>query len=371
MAQNANHLTAAVVVIIGGHLPRYDPVLVFRHHDREDEVLEKPEPGTDEWLNQAPEAVVEPGLQIVDPHHHLWPAASDRDYGPAELLADARSGHRVEQTVFVECQAAYRSDGPAEFAPVGETEFVAGEGVRDSQQLIGGIVGHADLRLPNLDAVLDAHEDAGQGLFRGIRDALASAREPHEALVGDAPANLYEDPAFRAGVARLGERGLLYESWHYHYQNPEFLELARAAPSTTMVLNHFGTPLGVGPYAGKRDQVFAEWKSDIAELARRENVVAKLGGMAMAANGFGWNTAERPPTSDEFIEAQAPYYLHTIECFGPERCMFESNYPVERQSLSYGTLWNAFKKMTADFGSSERADLFAGTARRVYRLSVP
>ena len=332
--------------------------------------MEKPEPGTDEWLNQAPETVVEPDLPIVDPHHHLWPSASDRDYGPAELLRDARSGHRVEQTVFVECGAAYRPDGPMEFATVGETEFVAGEGARDSHQLIRGIVGHTDLRLPDLDAVLDAHEAAGQGLFRGIRDALARAREPHESLVGDAPANLYQDPAFRAGVVRLGERGLLYESWHYHYQNREFLKLARAAPSTTMVLDHFGGPLGVGPYAGKREEIFQEWKADIAELARCENVVSKLGGMGMAANGFGWNTADRPPTSDEFIAAQARYYLHTVECFGPERCMFESNFPVDRQSLSYRTLWNAFKKMTADFAASERADMFAGTAQRVYRLAL-
>jgi predicted TIM-barrel fold metal-dependent hydrolase len=313
--------------------------------------------------------VVEPELPIVDPHHHLWPAVSDRDYGPAALLADTRSGHRVERTVFVECAASYRSDGPAEFAPVGETEFVADEGARDSHRLIRGIVAHADLRLPNLDAVLDAHEAAGQGLFRGIRDALAHAREPHGSLVGDAPANLYLDPAFRAGVALLGERGLVYESWHYHYQNREFLEVARAAPSTTMVLDHFGTPLGVGPYVGKRDEIFAEWRSDITELARCENVVAKLGGMGMAANGFGWNTAERPPTSEEFIAAQARYYLHTIGAFGPDRCMFESNFPVDRQSLSYRTLWNAFKRMTADFSPTERADLFAGTADRVYRLT--
>lgn len=333
--------------------------------------MDRPEPGTDEWLNQAPEPVVEPDLSIVDPHHHLWPSASDRGYGPAELLADTRSGHRVEQTVFVECAAAYRSDGAVQFAPVGETEFVVGEGARDSHQLIRGIVAHADLRLPNLGAVLDAHEAAGQGLFRGIRDALASAREPHELLVGDAPANLYRDPAFRAGVTQLGERGLLYESWHYHYQNRELLELARAVPSTMMVLDHFGTPLGVGTYAGKRDEIFLEWKSDIAELARCENVVAKLGGLAMACNGFAWHTAERPPTSNQLIEAQARYYLHTIECFGPERCMFESNFPVDRQSLSYRTLWNAFKKMTADFSPSERADMFAGTARRVYRLSAP
>jgi L-fuconolactonase len=333
--------------------------------------VNRPKPGTAEWRIQTPEPVVEPDLPIVDPHHHLWPSASDRGYGLAELHADTLSGHQVEQTVFVECAAAYRSDGPVEYGPVGETEFVAGEAARDPRKLIRGIVAHADLRSPNLDAVLDAHESAGQGLMRGIRHALSHAREPHELLVGDAPAGMYRDPAFRAGVTLLGERGLLYESWHYHYQNRELVELAHAVPSTMMVLDHFGTPLGVGPYAGERDEVFGQWKTDIAELARCDNVVAKLGGLAMPCNGFDWHTAERPPTSEEFIAAQARYYFHTIDCFGPDRCMFESNFPVDRQSLSYRTLWNAFKKMTADFSPSERAAMLSGTARRVYRLTSP
>lgn len=333
-------------------------------------VVDRPEPGTAEWLDQAPESVVEPDLPIVDPHHHLWPAGGAGPYGLADLHADTVAGHRVEQTVFVECRAAYRADGPVELAPVGETEFVAGEAARDPRQLIRGIVAHADLRSPNLDAVLDAHEAAGRGLLRGIRDALSHAREPHESIVGDAPAGLYRDRAFRAGVARLGARGLLYESWHYHYQNRELVELAHAAPSTMMVLDHFGTPLGVGPYAGERAEIFVQWKTDIAELARCDNVVAKLGGLAMPCNGFAWHTAQRPPTSDELIAAQARYYLHTIECFGPERCMFESNFPVDRQSLSYRTLWNAFKKMTTEFSRSERATMFSGTARHVYRLTA-
>jgi predicted TIM-barrel fold metal-dependent hydrolase len=331
--------------------------------------VERPEPGTAGWLDQDPEPVVEPDLPIVDPHHHLWPPGGTAPYGLAELHADALAGHRVEQTVFVECHAAYRSGGPVELAPVGETEFVAGEAARDPRRLISGIVAHADLRSPHLDAVLDAHEAAGQGLLRGIRDPLAHAREPHESIVGDAPAGLYRDRAFRAGVARLGARGLLYESWHYHYQNRELVELAHAVPSTVMVLDHFGTPLGVGPYAGRRDEIFVQWKADIAELARCDNVVAKLGGLAMPCTGFGWHTAERPPTSDELVAAQARHYLHTIECFGPDRCMFESNFPVDRQSVGYRTLWNAFKKLTTGFSPSERAAMFSGTARRVYRIS--
>jgi len=270
----------------------------------------------------------------------------------------------------MECHAAYRADGPAEFAPVGETEWVAAE-AQHSGELIGGIVGHVDLRLPNLDEVLDAHAEAGCGLFRGIRDPLARA-EPSDGLMitGGAPEGLFADPAFRAGVTRLGARGLTYDTWHYHYQNREFLSLAQAVPDTLMILDHFGTPIGVGRYADQRDEIFEDWKRDIADIARCENVVAKLGGLAMPDNGFGWHVAERPPTSDEFVTAQGRYYRHMIECFGADRCMFESNFPVDRMSLSYRVLWNGLKKIAAPFSSSDRDAMFFGTATRVYRVTT-
>lgn len=331
--------------------------------------MSEPTPGTQEWLDLVVEDVVEPDLPIVDPHHHLWPVGGALPYGLDALHGDVAGGHRVEQTVFVECHAAYRTDGPREFAPVGETEFVAGQARRDSPLLISAIVAHADLRLANLDDVLDAHEVAGGGLFRGIRDALSYAEHPEVlSIPGRAPAGLYADPAFRAGVARLAERGLTYDTWHYHYQNREFLELARALPGTTMVLDHFGTPLGVGPYASQREEIFTQWQRDIAEIARCENVVAKLGGLAMRDNGFGWDSAARPATSDQLVAAQRRYYLHAVECFGPERCMFESNFPVDRFSVSYRTVWNAFKKMAAAFSVDEKAAMFSGTAKRIYRL---
>jgi predicted TIM-barrel fold metal-dependent hydrolase len=326
-----------------------------------------PQPGSDEWRALVHEPVVDPEQRIVDPHHHLWPAGP-LPYNLTDLLADVGAGHQVERTVFMECRAAYRTDGPAAFAPVGETEWVALE-ARQSGGLISGIVGHADLRLPYLDEILDAHTEAGGGLFRGIRDALSRA-DPADGLMiaGGAPAGLFEDPAFRAGVARLGARGLTYDTWHYHYQNREFLALARAVPDTVMVLDHFGTPSGVGRYTDQRDAIFAEWQRDIAEIARCENVVAKLGGMAMPDNGFGWHVAARPPTSEEFVAAQGRYYRHMIECFGADRCMFESNFPVDRMSLSYRVLWNALKKIANGYSEAERESLFAGTAERVYRL---
>jgi L-fuconolactonase len=330
----------------------------------------RPEAGSAEWLDSVIEEVVDPDAPIVDPHHHLWPAGGSMPYGLADLEGDLASGHNVVDTVFVECGAAYdRTVGDA-FAPVGETAFVTGEAERSGRRVMGGIVAHADLRdAGNLDVVLDAHETAGNGRLRGIRHAGSHALHPEVLMIpGRAPAGLYADPEFRSGVSWLGERGLTYDTWHYHYQNRDFLELARAVPATTMVLDHFGTPLGVGPYESQREHIFEQWKTDIADIARCENVVAKIGGLAMPDNGFCWHTAECPPTSDEFIEAQGRYYLHTIEQFGPARCMFESNFPVDRLSLSYRTVWNAFKKLVADFSADERDAMLRGTAARVYRL---
>lgn len=326
-------------------------------------------PGSPDWLSLISEEIIDPDREIVDPHHHLWPRGAGLSYGLDELLADIDAGHRIVKTVFIECGAAYRTDGPDHLKPVGETEFVANESARDPRHLISGIVAHADLRRDDLNGILDEHEAAGRGLLRGIRHALSHADHPEVlSIPGRAPVGLFEDKNFRRGVSLLAQRGLTYDTWHYHYQNQEFLELARAVPETTMVLDHFGTPLGVGPYATQREEIFARWKTDIADLATCPNVVAKLGGLAMPDNGFGWNMADRPPTSDEFISAQERYFEHTIDCFGPDRCMFESNFPVDRFSLSYAVLWNAFKKMTRSFSESEKVAMFAGTASRIYRL---
>lgn len=326
-------------------------------------------PGTQEWLDQVIEEIVEPELEIVDPHHHLWPAGQGLPYQRDDLHRDVASGHRVIKTVFMECGSAYDRDAPEHLRSLGETRYIAEQATSDPEPLMRGIVGSVDLRRDDVDDLLDRHIDAARGLFRGVRDALSRAEHPDAMMIpGRAPRDLYLDPSFRRGVARLGERGLTYDSWHYHHQNRQFLELARATPGTTMVLDHFGTPIGVGPYASQREEIFAQWKVDIADIAALPNTVAKIGGLAMPDNGFGWNTADRPPTSDEFLAQQSRYYLHAIECFGPDRCMFESNFPVDRLSLSYPVLWNAYKKMTVGFSTSERAALFSGTASRVYKV---
>jgi predicted TIM-barrel fold metal-dependent hydrolase len=329
-------------------------------------------PGSRAWLDQVVEPIIDPDREIVDPHHHLW-RREGFDYLLDDLWQDTESGHRITKTVFVECRAEYRQSGPEHLRPVGETEFVRAIAERSTgsgKAQISAIVAHADLTdEANLEAVLEAHEAAGGGLFRGIRHA--GARDPHpEALTipGRAPEGLYGRSDFRRGVSKLGERGYTYDTWHYHHQNGAFAELARAAPQTTLVLDHFGTPLGVGPYAGRREEIYVKWQADISEIAACPNVVAKLGGLAMPDNGFGWDTRAQPAGSDELLAAQQDYYLHAIDAFGPERCMLESNFPVDKRSLSYHVYWNAMKKLATRFTETEQNALFSGTATRVYRL---
>jgi L-fuconolactonase len=333
------------------------------------------EPGTQEWLDQVDEAPLDPDRAIVDPHHHLWPPGGALAYGVDDLVVDTSSGHNIVQTVFIECGAGYRAVGPEHLRPVGESEFVAAAADdlvarHPNAAPIDGVVAHADLAHPELDAILDAHDAASGGRFRGIRDSLAHALEPDVHLIpGRYGEGKFENPAFRRGLARLGQRNLSYDCWLFHHQNVEFAALARAVPETTFVLDHFGTPVGVGRFAGRHDEIFEQWKLDIAEIAACENTVAKLGGLAMPDNGFGFHAAAVPPTSDQLLAAQRRWYEHTIECFGPERCMFESNFPVDRLSLSYTVYWNAIQKLAVQYSNTEQDAMFAGTARRVYRLA--
>jgi predicted TIM-barrel fold metal-dependent hydrolase len=273
----------------------------------------------------------------------------------------------------------YRTGGPEGLRPVGETEFVNGIAAMSASGLYGktrvaaGIVGTANLRLGNAVAdVLDAQIAAGGGRFRGIRRAAAwdaDATVPsHRTNPGP---SLFLRDDFRAGFAHLAPRRLTFEAWCYHRQIPDVTALARAFGGTTIILNHFGGPLGIGPYAGKAREVYAEWRTYIGELASCPNVVAKLGGINMEMNGFGWHERSRPPGSQELVEATRHYYEFTIEKFGVERCMFESNFPVDKASCSYTVLWNAFKRLASGCSAAEKASLFHDTAARVYRLPRP
>jgi L-fuconolactonase len=340
----------------------------------------------------AQEPILEPDLAIVDPHHHLWDwttriAAAPPPQHPFEtiyrrvprylldeLMADLNSGHRVTATVFIECRSMYRVDGPVEFRPVGETEFVNGIAAQSASGLYGearacaGIVGHVDLTLGDRAApVLEAHIARAPDRFRGVRHSVAWDADP--AVLGPLsfrPQGLAADPAFRAGFAHLARLGLSFEAWALEPQLPEVLALAKAFPDTTIVLDHVGTPLGIGAYAGRREERFAVWRDNIRDLAKAPNVVAKLGGLAMPFCGF--DTSGEGPLSERLALLWRPYIETCIEAFGVERCMFESNFPVDRFTCDYRTLWNALKRIASGASPHEKAGMFSGVARRVYRL---
>jgi predicted TIM-barrel fold metal-dependent hydrolase len=277
------------------------------------------------WLSRVKEEALEPEIPICDPHHHLWDfrrGGVQERYLLDEILDDVAGGHNIVSTVFIECGAMFKADGPEAYRCVGETEFV--------------------------------------NFWHTSPDIQNHRTDPPEGLLLQAD--------FRAGFKHLAPRKLTFEVWCAHTQIPDAVSLARAFPDTTLVLDHFGGPIGIGRYAGKQDEVFATWKTEIDELARCPNVVAKLGGLNMEVNGYGWERRALPPTSTELAQATRRYFEHTIERFGANRCMFESNFPVDKLSCSYTVLWNSFKRLSKGYSADERAALFHGTAARVYRL---
>ena len=331
------------------------------------------------WLDQVQEEALEPELPIIDPHHHLWDQKVGRvnpKYFLEEMLEDTNSGHNIVATVFIECGAMFRADSPDHLKPLGETEFVNGiaaqsaSGIYGPTRVAAGIVGTMDWRRgAGVAEILDQHITLGGGRFRGIRvGATWDASPDVENHRTEPPQGLYSDPVFRDAFAELAKRDLSFEAWCYHPQIPGLADLARAHPDNRIVLDHFGGPIGIGPYADKKDAVFEEWKANIADLATCENVVAKLGGLNMEVNGFDWHKNPKPPTSEELCEATRPFFEYTIEQFGPERCLFESNFPVDKLSCSYIVCWNSFKRLTANYSSNEKALMYHDVAKRVYKL---
>jgi L-fuconolactonase len=329
-----------------------------------------------DWLALHREEILDPALPIVDPHHHLW----DRKGNPYfffDLMRDIDSGHNIRATVAVEAGAMYRRDGPAEMRPVGETEFVNGaaamsaSGDYGDRRVCAGIVGHADLLLgKKVVPVLDGLIRAGGGRFRGVRYINAWHPDPAaRASLANPPPHVLGNAAFREGFTQLAPLGLSFDAWMYHTQLPELVDLARAFPDTTIILNHVGGAIGIGPYAGKRDAVFAEWRTNLRELALCPNVHVKVGGLGMRLFGFDFASRARPPSSEDLATSWRPYVETCIEIFGPVRCMFESNFPVDKGTCSYAVLWNTFKRITTASSPAEKQSLFSGTASKVYRLA--
>lgn len=332
----------------------------------------------EDWLALRQEEILEPGLPIIDPHHHLWDRPGNR-YLFDELRGDATSGHDIRATVFVTCRAMFRTDGPEAMKPLGETEFVNGVAAQSASGLHGalracqGIVGHADLTLGDAVApVLEAQLRIGAERFRGIRNNTAWHPDPDiQTNLVKPPPGLLMEARFREGVARLRDYGLSLDIWAYHTQLAEVIDLARAFPDQPMVLDHVGGPIGIGRFAARRAEVFAEWRQAIRDLARLPNVTVKLGGLAMELGGFGFHHAAAPPASALLAQAWRPYIETCIEAFGTERAMFESNFPVDKGMCGYAVLWNAFKRLAAGASAAEKRALFSDTAARVYRLPPP
>ncbi len=334
-------------------------------------------PVRQEWLDRRKEDALDPDLPIVDPHHHLWDRPGWRYLLP-ELLEDLNSGHNIVSTVYLQARSMHRVGGAEELRPVGETEFVNGvaamsaSGTYGATRICEGIVGYADLRLgAEVRRVLEAHGRITDR-FRGIRhisawDDFHGLRNP----AFEMPPGLMGTRGFREGFSVLESMGLTFDAWLYHPQIDDLTALARAFPTTQIVINHAGGPLGIGPYAGRRDEVFKTWSTAIRGLAQCPNVHAKLGGLGMKLNGFGFEDKPAPPSSDELATAWKPYVETCIEAFGVARCMFESNFPVDKGSYSYPVFWNACKKLAKGASAAETADLFAGTAARFYRLTPP
>ena len=331
------------------------------------------------WHGRAESAdPLEPELPIVDAHHHLFGSAADAvHYRLDDLREDIGGGHRVIGTVYVEAyDSGWRTTGPEDLRPVGEIDMIVAmtERLADTKRgecrIAAGIVAHADLTLGDgVAGVIEAEVEAAQGRLRGIRHRAATVGGTVGAFIKDPPRpHLLTEPGFRAGFAHLASCGLCFDAWLYHTQLDELIDLADAFPDTVIVLDHVGAPIGVAEFRAQRDEVLGQWREALRALAARPNVRVKVGGMGMTVFGFGFERGDRPPTAGDLVDAWQPLIDTCVESFGTSRCMFESNFPVDKQSCSYVELWNAFKLATQGWSQDERTDLFYRTACRTYRL---
>lgn len=326
-----------------------------------------------EWIALGYESAVEPDLPIIDPHHHLWDPAGAR-YLFDEFRADLESGHDIRATVFVECQSMHRATGPAELRPVGETEFIAGIAAQSDSGRYGNtracaaIVGHVDLRLgAHFAPVLEAHAAAAGGRLRGFRGRVSS--HPDASINKWAtPPGVLRTIAAREAAEIIAARGLVLDIWAYQTQHDDIIDLCRNLPNLMVVLDHSAGPLVCGPVQGRRDEQFVTWREGVRALAALPNCTIKFGGLGMRFAGFDYDRRERPPSSDDLAADWKPYFETCLEAFGPDRLMFESNFPADKGSYGYGTLWNAFKKLSAGMSEAERAQMFFGTAQHTYKM---
>jgi predicted TIM-barrel fold metal-dependent hydrolase len=334
-------------------------------------------PVRQDWLDKRHEEIIEPELPIIDPHHHLWDRPNYRYLFP-ELLADVGSGHNIRATCYEQAREMYRASGPEELKSLGETQFVSGvaamseSGKYGSTRCIAGIIGFVDLQLGSrAKGVLERHIAVSDGRLRGIRNGSTWSDDPIlKTFTAGGPRGLLLDKNFREGFAALAPLGLAFDGWMFQNQLDDLVDLARAFPQTTIVLNHVGGPLAIGPYAGKREEAFTEWHDRIRKIAALPNTYVKLGGLGMKMIGFTFYENSDPPSSQDLEKAWRPYIETCIEAFGPQRSMFESNFPVDKGTCSYQVLWNTFKRIAAGYSAGEKTALFSGTAAKAYGLTL-
>ena len=336
-------------------------------------------PGGNEWLAQTPEETLEPEIPICDPHHHFWVSRPEpahyQQYLLPELISDVSSGHNVRSTVFIEVHCEYRQDGPDEMKPVGEVEYVqaiaddSATGKHGATRAAAAIIGHADLKLGmDVQRVLEAMQAASPDRFRGVRHSVGWDESPE--LANRDIKGVLSTGGYRTGAKVLASMGLVLENSLYFHQLSELAQFARAVPDLIIVLNHIGGLLRVGPYANRDDEVLPEWRRGVEEVAKCPNIIMKLGGVGQLRYGYYWHDRETAIGSVELADALAPLMNHCIQQFGPDRCMFESNFPVDKVSYSYNVVYNAFKRLSKGYSVSERAAMFHDTAARVYNIGV-
>jgi predicted TIM-barrel fold metal-dependent hydrolase len=334
-------------------------------------------PVRNDWLAKRTEEILEPELPIIDPHHHLWDKPRYTYLFP-DLLADVGSGHKIVATMYEQAREMYRADGPEELQSLGETEFVNGVAAMSASGRYGatrssaGIVGFVNLRLgPRAKGLLERHIAVSDNRLRGIRNGSTWSDDPTlKTFTAGGPQGLLLDKTFREGFAALAALDLTFDGWMFQTQLGDLADLAKAFPQARIVLNHVGGPVAIGPYAGKRDEAFAAWRTGIQQIAGFPNTYVKLGGLGMKMIGFDFFNNPEPPSSQDLEKAWRPYVETCISAFGPQRAMFESNFPVDKGTCSYQVLWNAFKRLAAGYSADEKTALFSGAAKRAYRLEV-
>jgi len=344
-------------------------------------------------------------IKVIDPHIHLWnpketpkmitPLVKSFGWSPwlldkvVRLLMPKSVVNFVGQTQYVvnphlpeifhrdsgkynidgyvHIQAGWEGEKP--FSAIGETDWLMT--LKDKPL---AIIGEAHLHdLDNLDAVLDAHAKASP-LFKGVRDMVAI--HPNKGVMDfNEHGDMLKSDDFKKGYARLGERNLTYDTFLYAHQIDDFIKLVSEVPKTKVVLDHVGTPIGlggnhagIGKTADERNSIKERWYTDLAKVAAVPHVYLKLSGLLMPCCGFQFEQRDSPASFSEVIDAIGPHIEYAIQTFGIDRCMFASNFPMDKVSTSYETLYDAYFKIAEKYSEEDQQKLFAGNALEFYSI---